>query len=549
MLIHNLPSHIFFVIRDFVFLPDSYQNHERCDGEQFLNASLFAATPLRPEFKIASPLYWRNFVNANKKDFSEIKRLTVYYDLQSSVSSRLLGMTAPSNSLFAQTAPTPVQIERIKTLAVRNINQQVNFGFAFKVRALPALFSVSAQTQGTVEIPFPFEKLTIELQEMGNSGGLFGGGGGLFANANNGNSNEIFEISLRNFPFVKYLTIWSKNSTDTTSARMLKIYTSSSMQLHSFVTNIKCEFVDQNEAQFFQHLTLSQMPLLTSLPDTLGLVLGSLHRVDLSHSKKLVDVSSLRRVHTLNLKGCELLEDVSMLGDVYSLNINDCPRILSINALGKVKKLSIKGLKELRDGLPADSEVKELWVDTEGYVRAGVPNFKDHDKRINIFSAVRGGLFGPSGPPPPYSHIPFVKIYISSLDLRGNCDLTGIRELVMEQCKLPSQFTPTLFPELRRLLLLRCDGVERIAFDRLPNLKMLKIDGCNELKNVCIEHEMEQLELFSRAEVVHLTIRAAVKVLILRSCSALKLLDIMAPIGVYEVSGLKNCRVYHRKGF
>lgn len=165
MFIYNLPSHIFFVIRDFVFLPDSYQNHERCDGEQFLSTSLFAATPLRPEFKNASPLYWRNFINANKKDFSEIKRLTVYYDLQNSVSSQLLGMTINTNSLFAPSAPTAV--DRIKTLPVRNINQQVNFGFVFKVRALPALFSVSGQTQGTVEIPFPFEKLSIELQEMG----------------------------------------------------------------------------------------------------------------------------------------------------------------------------------------------------------------------------------------------------------------------------------------------------------------------------------------------------------------------------------------------
>eukprot|EP01040_Poterioochromonas_malhamensis_P012091 gene12091-13220_t len=45
------------------------------------------------------------------------------------------------------------------------------------MRALPALFSVSGQTQGIVEIPFLFERLTIELQELGNSGGGFFGGG------------------------------------------------------------------------------------------------------------------------------------------------------------------------------------------------------------------------------------------------------------------------------------------------------------------------------------------------------------------------------------
>jgi hypothetical protein len=219
--------------------------------------------------------------------------------------------------------------------------------------------------------------------------------------------------------------------------------------------------------------------------------------------------------------------------------------------LGKVKKLSIEGLTGLRDGLPADNEVKELWVDGDTYVRAGVSEFTDHNKRINIYSSMTGNLFilarpNSSPPLPPYSHIPFAKVSISSMDLQSNCDLTGIRELVMEQCKLPAEFTPMVFPELRRLLLLKCEGVERIAFDRLPGLKVLKIDGCAELKNMIIEHEMEVLELSMQAQVVNLTIVAAVKTLIIRDTQTLKLLDVRAPVDASLVSGLKNCQIlYH----
>eukprot|EP00599_Poterioochromonas_sp_BG-1_P012213 CAMPEP_0173160184 /NCGR_PEP_ID=MMETSP1105-20130129/17674_1 /TAXON_ID=2985 /ORGANISM="Ochromonas sp., Strain BG-1" /LENGTH=44 /DNA_ID= /DNA_START= /DNA_END= /DNA_ORIENTATION= len=44
-------------------------------------------------------------------------------------------------------------------------------------------------------------------------------------------------------------------------------------------------------------------------------MVGSLQKVDLSYSRALVDVSSLRHVHSLSLRGCEKVEDVSMLGE------------------------------------------------------------------------------------------------------------------------------------------------------------------------------------------------------------------------------------------
>eukprot|EP01040_Poterioochromonas_malhamensis_P003049 gene3049-biopygen444 len=271
------------------------------------------------------------------------------------------------------------------------------------------------------------------------------------------------------------------------------------MQLHSFNTNFRCEFIsDQNSSvgaptTLFHHLTRGRMSLVGGLPETM---VGSLRKVDLSYSRALIDVSSLRHVHSLSLRGCEKVEDVSMLGEVYSLNISDCPRILSIGRLRKVKKLSIIGLTGLREGLPADSEVKELWVDVVTYDKAGVSEFQDRDKRINLLP-VRGDFdFYPDS----YRHIPFSKVSVCDFDLRVNCDLAGLRELVLDSCQLPSIFTPMKFPLLRRLLLLRCEGVQEIVFDHLPGLKVLKIDGCGELKNLTIEHDMDVLELFQKAE-------------------------------------------------
>eukprot|EP01040_Poterioochromonas_malhamensis_P013325 gene13325-biopygen2952 len=276
------------------------------------------------------------------------------------------------------------------------------------------------------------------------------------------------------------------------------------------------------------------MPLVGGLHETM---VGSLQKVDLSYSRALVDVSSLRHVHSLSVRGCEKVEDVSMLGEVYSLNISDCPRIVSIGRLGKVKKLSIIGLTGLREELPADSEVKELWVD-------GVSEFEDHDKRINIMP-VRGKLVLHSDS---YIHIPFSKLSVYCLDLRDNCNLTAMRELVLDSCKLPSMFTPMKFPLLRRLLLLRCEGVQEIVFDHLPGLKVLKIDGCGELKNLTIEHDMDVLELFQKAEVETVTIGGVVNRLVIRGCVSLKLLDVLGEVRESDVTGLSDCRVsFHYK--
>lgn len=41
MQISNLPTHVFFIIRDFVFLPDSYQNHRQSDGERYMTSTMF----------------------------------------------------------------------------------------------------------------------------------------------------------------------------------------------------------------------------------------------------------------------------------------------------------------------------------------------------------------------------------------------------------------------------------------------------------------------------------------------------------------------------
>lgn len=504
-------------------------------------------------------------MNANKRDFSEIKRFTVYYDLRADVCAQLLGLTPGSNNFFSdglsETKISPAQLESIKSVPVANINQQVTFALSLQARSLPRmfapptavasrnrsrnLFKSEATTQDVFQVPFPFERLMIELQDMGSSAMLFPDD-----DVPMNSRSEIYDLWLKNVPFVKYLTVWTKNrgGLESNEEKVLRIHVEPSMQLRSFVTNVKCKFVDASNVHIFEHLALSRMPLFSSLPDT---ILDSLQKVDLSYNKGLRDVSSLRRVHTLSLKGCEQVEDVSILNEVYSLNISDCPRILSISRLGKVKKLSIKGLKQLRDGLPTDNDVKELWVDIETFVTAGVPQFKDRNKRINIYSDAQTDFIDSSRSPPAYSHISFTKVSITFQDLRSNCDLTGIRVLVMERCKLPAEFTPTVLPELQRLLLLRCQGVQRIIFERLPILKVLKIDGCAELRNLSIEHELEVLELLTGAGVVNLTIRAPLKTLIAKGGSSLKLLDVMAPVGEYEVRGLKNYRmvVHYDKSF
>lgn len=478
MFIYNLPPHLLLIIRDFVFLPDSYENHKQCNGEENLYNFWLSTNSLRPEFRISSPVSWRNFVNANKKDFAQIKQLTVYYDLRNVVSTKLLGITPKeasfSPSLFGSGMDNQfltTSLQRIKNLPVCSITTQVNLGLSMKITELPAVFLpkkgnmhigalAAAERRGEkLAIPFPFERLTVKLEEMGDNSKRVSR---LQA------SENVYEISLESFPFVKYLSIWNNKRYNENIQDILKIHINSSMQLHSFRTNIRCEF-EGHAPKLFQNLTTASIPLLPALPDRI--VFGSMLKVDLSWNKGLNDVSSLRDVHTLNIRNCEQVEDVSLLGDVFSLNISNCYRILSISQLGRVKKLSINGLTALRDGLPADNEVKELWVDTTTYITAGVSEFKDQNKRINLCTPQE---LSPSLKYHSYLRLPFSRLSVDFFDLQANCDLTAIRELVLEKCLLPAEFPPMMSSELRRLLLLECKGMQKINFDSLPKLKILK---------------------------------------------------------------------------
>lgn len=414
-----------------------------------------------------------------------------------------------------------------------------------KVTELPAIFlpkkgnmhigalAAAVRREEKIAIPFPFERLTVQLEQMGD-------------NCNRVSrlqpSENVYEISLESFPFVKYLSIWSNKRSNEDIRDILKIHINPSMQLHSFRTNIRCEFEDHGP-KLFQNLTIASIPLLLALPNCI--VFGSVIKVDLSWNKGVNDVSSLRHVHMLNLRNCEQVEDVSMLGDVFSLNISNCYRILSICQLGRVKKLNIRGLTALRDGLPVDNQVKELWVDTTTYITAGVSEFKDQNKRINLCTEQE---LSPYPQYHSYIRLPFSRLSIDFFDLQANCDLTAIRELVLEKCLLPAEFPSMMSSELRRLLLFECKRVHKINFDYLPKLKILKIDGCDELENLIVEHQMEVLELLVRAKVVNLRIRAALKRLIIR-CGLLKLLDVIAPIEVYDISELKDCRMFLQNQF
>lgn len=56
MFIYNLPAHLLLIIRDFVFLPDSYENHEQCNGEENLYNFWLSTNSLKPEFSLGETL-------------------------------------------------------------------------------------------------------------------------------------------------------------------------------------------------------------------------------------------------------------------------------------------------------------------------------------------------------------------------------------------------------------------------------------------------------------------------------------------------------------
>ncbi|MBX9694002.1 MAG: hypothetical protein K2Z81_16575, partial [Cyanobacteria bacterium] len=145
MQIHQLPNHIFFIIRDFVFNPDRMTIHQPVDGELFsASVSLFGSVVLRASFKDATPASWRNFLNTSKQYFSEVKRLTGYYDLKESVGAAMMNLPSTGLGFFASQSPTTGKIEQILDLELMSLHQQVDFALSLNVRSLPSTFMVRA---------------------------------------------------------------------------------------------------------------------------------------------------------------------------------------------------------------------------------------------------------------------------------------------------------------------------------------------------------------------------------------------------------------------
>ncbi len=503
MPIENLPNHIFFLIRDFVFDPTSF--------DYSVN---------RPSLVLnySDPSSWRNFVNTNKGKFFEIKRLTAYYNLNDQRSREVLQL-ATNTSIFSAIqrakSTSTLAIERLKVLSLQDVGKQFEFSLTSNLQILPDTLK---------NIHFPIENLTLNLQL--NSGvNLFGGFTG---------GAEPNEISFVNLPSLKNLRILRENGDRT---KTITLIFPTSMRLESFYCEIPCIFSDLSAMKCFLSARMVKMPLKDPSMDISAL--GGVARLDLSYSS-IKDVSSLRHVHTLNLQGCSEVVDVSMLGEVYDLNISECPRILSINGLGKVKKLSVKGLTSLQDGLPLDAEAREVITDPITYQLAGISELNDHKKRVGIRAPARNlnPFGGPSTDLIQHFKIPFTHVSVLNHDLRNYSDLTGIEDLVLTRSILPPDFPTAFFPQLKRLLLLECEGIDRLVFDLMPNLKVLKIDRCVDLKNVTVEHEMDELVLFADAKIVNLTIRAPLKLLNVNRTTALEMIDVRAPVSRFEIAGM-----------
>ena len=91
----DFPIHILLHIRDYVFLPDIHLIHEQCDGEKYEDPGLELTRSRLPDWiEICTPKDWRSFVNTNKTDFLEIKKKTVYYDVNKFLCSKLIQLVS-----------------------------------------------------------------------------------------------------------------------------------------------------------------------------------------------------------------------------------------------------------------------------------------------------------------------------------------------------------------------------------------------------------------------------------------------------------------------
>lgn len=90
--------------------------------------------------------------------------------------------------------------------------------------------------------------------------------------------------------------------------------------------------------------------------------LRHIHRLNLSRCVNVVDVCALANVYDLNLSGCIRVTDVSQLGRVHTLDLSRCPGITDISALAAVHTLYLYNCPNIEKGLDDLQTVHELHI-------------------------------------------------------------------------------------------------------------------------------------------------------------------------------------------
>jgi hypothetical protein len=129
----------------------------------------------------------------------------------------------------------------------------------------------------------------------------------------------------------------------------------------------------------YSRLSHCQEVNLTGAVDLVNLVsLAKVKKLTLSRTK-VSDVSCLVDVYYLDLSHCFFINDVTMLGKCHTLLLQDCRNISDISTLGNVTTLDIRGLTNLKQGLPYDNKVKNLLFSS--FYSSEVTKFINKEKR------------------------------------------------------------------------------------------------------------------------------------------------------------------------
>lgn len=241
-----------------------------------------------------SPTEYRNFMNTSLDLFEDIKRETVYYDLNTDSSLKFASNATFRNSILKKVSRKSKQVS-------------LDFGRVSE-------FSQRVQIAGVHRCRIQYYPIRRNHRALNVS--IFSG---------------IEELCL--FRFDRIVSFEGMEAVRKLHIEKLEnlIDLSALSYLHSISMTDCPKVTNLNGLGRVYMVKIEKAPLLSDI----SALSGFNHSVSLVDCPLVTDVSNLGNVHSLTLVRCPLVNDVSKLHHVVNLNITDCPEIRDLRGLGR----------------------------------------------------------------------------------------------------------------------------------------------------------------------------------------------------------------------